>query len=205
MITLIITISGLIIIFFYSMFAGVITLWFNKSTLFKSNLTEPITTRDIFYHVIDSNIPLRVVGFSKYAKIIVSEKANNYFVKDSFYGLLLHEIGHVKNNYPIRRMIYVMMQWIIMYPIFSIWLGWWQCLLVFIVYRTITLLFNIFSKSDKYKQELLADSHAAKIMAKNKVFPALTKAFIDLPYLRESDDHPSINERIKKMYEAIQD
>jgi len=200
MITFYITLAGIVFIYLFAMFAGVLTVYLHGGILYKSVLKED--SKPVYYHVINSNIPLQVMGWGKHARIIVSLKANMYFKQESFHGLLQHEVGHIINNYPIRRMIYLVIQWVLMYPLFSWLLGWWQSVLIYLLYQGFVMVFNTAFSIDKHKQEILADIYAGKQMKKEGLLAELIRGYMDIPNLRESDEHPSINERIKSIYEA---
>jgi len=206
----IVTIIGVILIFLYGKFAGIIICKVNNAEFCSSSLNmewykNPEGNDMINYWVIKSRNAFKIAGWGKHARIIVSKRANEYFLHPSRHALLLHELGHLIYQYTYRRTIYIIVQFIIIYPILASFVGWWQVLLAALIFKIITFIFSTSVSLDMRNNELLADLYAAKKMKEAKNLPALIRAYMELPNLRESDEHPSINDRIKSMYEGTKD
>jgi Zn-dependent protease with chaperone function len=195
------TIVILFLIVIYSIFAGVIFV--------KANKGQKIYTLEygfmLEYYVVQSNNHFQLLGIGKFSRILVSEYAAKYFEKNSLNALILHEKGHQVERYTIARMLYVIVLFLLIYPATASLVGWWQPLVIYVIYEAGKVIKNLMFTQHQHNNEVSADLFASKVCKTYGILDDFIKALMEISYLRESESHPNINKRIEKINEGLKD
>ena len=197
-----ITLSLILTATLYAVFAGVIYVKLNKGLLvYHSEFGFNVR----YYVCRNINVPFQVLGIGKFSRIIVSRYATDYFKKEQLDALILHEQGHKVASFSVSKLLYIIVIILLFYPLAALLTGIWQPLFILALLKAVLIIKAALFTVHQHRNEYAADLFSAQVLKNQSKHPDLIRALMEVPYLRESESHPSINNRIEKIYEGISD